>query len=190
MSMYVSATKGIDNAEIKEASPVIDGALIIVVYARPVSIKLAHAYSQEMAIVRDDDLALVIFCALVEVNACSAKDWDAYADTEVSHLRFNRSAEAWAPVALIKVVVTVLSADGAGLFWGRDASARIAIATAQAPEHWLHYIPSKMKTTKAMEKGGSTRVPSKCLMTVQIFGMSIQTFRQSKGEWDHRCLES
>jgi hypothetical protein len=128
---------------IQELLPVVDGASVVVVTAWQVSIKLAHADSPEQAIVCNGNLALVILGALVIVIACGPESWDAYADTEDSKLRLDCSAEAWALVAAPKVVVTVLAAEGAGLFWRRDASALIAVATAHAPEQ--HFIPYKMK---------------------------------------------
>jgi hypothetical protein len=76
----------------------------------------------------NDDLALVVLGALVVVVACSAEGRNSYADTEVAELRLHRSAEAWAPVALPEVLVTVLSADGARLPWHRDESALFAVA--------------------------------------------------------------
>jgi hypothetical protein len=95
-----------------------------------------------VAFVRNDDLALVVLGALVVVVACSAEGRNSYADTEVAELRLHRSAEAWAPVALPEVLVTVLSADGARLPWHRDASALFAVAAACVPKHQKHLMQS------------------------------------------------
>jgi hypothetical protein len=88
-----------NNAIMQEPLPVIDGASAIVVIAWQGSIKLAHAHTQQVAFVRNDDLALIILCALVSVVAWSTKGWNSYADTNVAKLRLHCSAKAWTPVA-------------------------------------------------------------------------------------------
>jgi hypothetical protein len=125
----------------EKRTPVVDRASIVVVIAWQVSIKLAHTHSPEQAVVCDSNLAPVILGADVVVVASSTERWDAYTDTEGSKLRLHRSAESWAPVALSEVVVTILSTDGASLFWRRDASTFIAVATAQATQHH-HFLIS------------------------------------------------
>jgi hypothetical protein len=101
----------------KQKLPVIDGASVIIIIAWHVSIKLAHAHSSEKAIICDDDLTLVILGTRVKVITCSAKGRDANANTKFPELRLHCLAEAWAPVALSKIEVTVYATGVACLTW-------------------------------------------------------------------------
>jgi hypothetical protein len=126
----------------QETIPFINSASIIVVIAGLVSIKLAHAHTQQAAFVRNDDFAPVFLGALVVVVAFSTKGWNSYADTKVAELRLHCLAEPWALVALPEIIVTFQAADGEVIHWRRDASALITVATASAPKHQNHVMPT------------------------------------------------
>jgi hypothetical protein len=131
VSMKVRYKSGSTIKEVmQESLPVVDGASVVIVIAGQVSIKLARTHSQQAAIISNDDLALVINGTPIKVVAWNTEGWKAYADTEGAELRGHRLAEPWARVALSKVVVTVLTAEGAILLWRRDASALVTVATA------------------------------------------------------------
>jgi hypothetical protein len=122
-----------DTASLQQPLPVVLCAWAIII-ARCAIIQLAHTNSPDQSAVRDADLALVINCAPIAVVAIGAKLWDPYTDTNGSkHGAFHCPAEAWALIALIKVVVSLLAAHGAGLAWHGYAPALFAITTAQAP---------------------------------------------------------
>jgi hypothetical protein len=131
--------------------PVVDRAGIVKVIAWQVSIKLSHADSPEQSVICHDDLALVILGAHIIVIAGGTERGDAYADTKVSKLRLHCPAEAWALVATPKVVVTVLSTDGAGLPWLSHASALIPVATAQAPQHYARTMSALVSCRRYIE---------------------------------------
>jgi hypothetical protein len=129
-----------------ERTPVVDRAEVAVI-AWKVWSKRALTHSSEQAVVCDGNLALVIVCAHLEVVAWSTECGNAYADTKGCDFSHHCSTETWALVAGRKVCVTVLSTDGASLFWRRDAAALITVATAltkasyllQGASDWSHY---------------------------------------------------
>jgi hypothetical protein len=91
-----------------ESWPVIRGACIIVVVAGCVaSSELANALPTEEPVVCENNLALVIHCAVVEVVAGDTDLRDAYADAKVSQLRVYFHAEPRPQVALAEIELPV-----------------------------------------------------------------------------------
>jgi hypothetical protein len=126
---------------------------LVIIIARRAIIQLAHTNSSDQSFVRDADLALVINCAAIAVAAIGAKLWYPYTDTYGSiHGALDCSAEAWALVALIKVVFTLLATHGAGLAWLGYAPTLLTVATAQATNHHSCFFSVTWCQSKTMEK--------------------------------------
>jgi hypothetical protein len=126
--------------------------LVIIIACRAI-IQLAYTNSPDQSAVRDADLALVINCAPIAVVAISAKLWDPHADTYGTiHGALDCSAEAWALVALIKVVFTLLATHGAGLAWFGYAPTLLTVATAQATNHHSCFFSVTWCQSETMEK--------------------------------------
>jgi hypothetical protein len=92
----------------RTATPIIDTAKIIIIWAWNVGVECPQAHPFEHPIICLDDPALVIFCAQEAIVAWFPKLWNPDADSNfVSEFRLNCLAEAGALVAHFKVIVII-----------------------------------------------------------------------------------
>jgi hypothetical protein len=96
--------------------------------------RTSHTDAHDAVIIREDSLACVIRRALVAVVDFSTQSWNAYTHAKWPIIRLKFLAEAWALVAHLKVLVTVLAAGCPRIARAGDAAALIAVATARSQD--------------------------------------------------------
>jgi hypothetical protein len=115
----------------RAATPVIDTAFIIIIWAWNVGIKSPHTHPFKHPIICRVHLALVISCAMDAIIAWLSILWNAHADSKVAVIRLYCLAEARALVAHSKVKVIIITARRARLAWYRDAPHLLLVAAVQ-----------------------------------------------------------